>query len=187
MDWHKPHQRWLSGSPAFGPHGFTRWRRLPRLRGRGLMFVGHKPHKIGRALATAEDRRAVSVQKQSRLRFSHPRPPTCINAMTQWARFLTHLRFTSKWGRLNKNKIAFRWHLQSRSFSFWHNSANAKVTTVFLSVFGVGGGGRVGPSHFIKPEHVNQSHNKGYGWLLFTDNGGNKCEQVTVSCTSEMI
>lgn len=43
------------------PPGITRWKRLPRPRGRGLMFVDHKPHKIGRAPATAEDRRPLGV------------------------------------------------------------------------------------------------------------------------------
>lgn len=53
----------LALPPFSSPHppGITRWRRLPHPRGRGLMFVDHKPHKIGRAPATAEDRRPLGV------------------------------------------------------------------------------------------------------------------------------
>lgn len=72
---------------------FTRWRRLPRPRGWGLMFVDHKPHKIGRAPATAEDRRPLGVWKQSHdcVSLTHDHP----HAETQRASFLTDLRMRS--------------------------------------------------------------------------------------------
>lgn len=49
------------------------------------MFVDHKPHKIGYALAMAVDRKLVGVRKQAQLRFSHPRPPTGTSAMSSFS------------------------------------------------------------------------------------------------------
>lgn len=151
MDRYKLYQRWLSGAPTFGPPRFTRWRRLPRPWGWGLMFVDHKPHKVGRALATAEDRRPVSMRKQSHdcVSLTHDHPHTQM----QWARILIDPRFMPKWGCLKKkSKLPFDDTCSRAHFLFdlivqiqrWPQSSCQYLV-------------------FIKAENVNQSHIKGYG------------------------